>query len=309
MRFFVKAAVATAGAAMAVGGIAVASPASAAARFTVADPYRVPQSSPGVPNLGAIDITATGLQPGKFVFAQLCDGSSPGVSPWNPQADCGPAEAGLKVPATGTVSFPGSDPNFGLTLWHGSNANNKTLGEMAFNCLAPDDNPNGTVTAQGSQPIDPNEPAWGALSGRNTVGGGAAPCQIRITTSTASYTPTDIFDPINLTASGHTTPTGSSSTGPSSNGSGSTGAAGSSGAASNSAGGSTGGGSRGSKTVAGASGSSSDPGYGTSNSGFFGGSLAQTGAEIAGMIIIALGLIATGIFLVRRTRARHLQGS
>jgi LPXTG-motif cell wall-anchored protein len=274
-------------------GIAIAcmgtSAAFAAGQLTVPSPYPMPQSSPGVIDQAAVDITGTGFTPGTFVYAQYCDGQPGNSRQWSPSTDCGPAEAALKVQQNGKVQFPGTDPNFAILVWHGDDANNPQLGEQPFNCLAADDNPRWTVTTEGAQPVDPKEPAWGSQQGANRAGGGSAPCQIRITTSLASYSPSDIFLPVDLSARGHYTGTVSSSGGTG------TGAA-------------SGGGSSGSGTGAGAGSSGSgpgrnglDPAHASSSGGF----LASTGADVAGGVVIGLALIAGGTLLVRRARRRQ----
>ena len=259
------------------------------------------------PRRHAIDITAAGFSPGSFVYAQLCDGLPPSSPNWTAQADCGPASAAVKVEASGKVAFPGSDPSFAVKVWHGDNANDTNLGEQQFNCLAPDDNPGSAVTTDGGQPIDSREPAWGSSKGRDSAGGGPAPCQIRVTTSLGVYSSSDLFDPINLTATGAANASGSGGSGvPSGSGSGASSGAstgGSAGAGSSSGTGSSGG--SGTQSAAGQGAASGDPGHGSSSGGLFGGSLAQTGAEIAGLVIVAVALVVAGIFLVRMSRRRR----
>jgi hypothetical protein len=304
MRVMRKAVFVAAAGLMAVLGIA-ASPASAAARITARDPYPVPQSPAGVPNAAAIDITGAGFSPGSFVYAQLCDGLAPSSPNWTAQADCGPATAAVKVEANGKAAFPGSDPSFAIKIWHGDNANDNTLGEQQFNCLAPNDDPKAAVTTEGGQPIDSREPAWGSSKGGGSAGGGSAPCQIRLTTSLGVYNSSDLFDPINLTTNGASAAASSGATGSSGSGSSGSGSSGSSGAGSSSGASAAGG--SGGQTSSGQVAASGDSGHTSSGGGLFGGSLAQTGAEIAGMVIFALALIAAGILLVRTSRRRRLQ--
>jgi LPXTG-motif cell wall-anchored protein len=223
------------------------------------------------------------------------------------------------------ATFAGVSTNYAVLVWHGSNNNDKLNSEQQFNCLAPDDNPNSTVTAQGRQPIDPSLAAWGSSAGGDQANppgfNGKAPCQIRVTASLPAYSGSDIFDPINLSAS-HGGSAGSTGTG-SGGGNGTTGSAvgsgsgSSSGGASGSAGGSgqgsgAGGSATGSSGGGSATGSSGASGQGTASgdpahSTSSGGSLAETGAEIAGLVILAGALVALGWWLVRRrSQARTL---
>lgn len=179
-------------------------PASAAARFTVPDPYAVPQSAPGVPNLAAVDISATGFAPHVPVYAELCDGVPPSSAQWNPHADCGPATAAVRADSAGTVDFKGANPNWQILIWHGSTPTNRQFGEQNFNCLAAEDNPNRVTTAHGNLPVDPGIPAWGSRQGGDRANPpglkGSAPCQIRLTVYPGAYQPSDVFLPVNLTA-------------------------------------------------------------------------------------------------------------
>ena len=287
-------------AAFAAAGIAATS-AFAVGTFTVAHPYPMPQTSQGVLNRSAVDVSAGGFTPGTFVFAQLCDGLPPNSAHWTPAADCGPASANEKVPASGVVRFPGTDPNYAILVWHGSNQNDKLNGEQSFNCLAPDDDPTGHATARGNQPIDAFIPAWGSSKGGNTTNpvgyqgsAGSAPCQIRLSSDAGSYSTSDIFDPIDLSAKACTgtclsAPAGSAGSGSRS--------------ASGSGSGATGSGASGSQ-AAGAG--RADPPAGLSASAGHGSgtSLATTGLEIGGLVVLGLGLIIAGSYVVRRTRRR-----
>jgi hypothetical protein len=159
-----------------------------------------------VVNLPAVDPGVKGYKPAQFVYAQVCDGV-PGASPkWSPGADCGPATAAIRVANNGTATFPGTSTSYDIVIWHGSDANNSLLGEMPFDCLAADDNPRATTTADGKQPIDPAIPAWGSTKGGDGANPSSFdpsnPCQIRFSTNEASYSPSDLFVPIDLGASG-----------------------------------------------------------------------------------------------------------
>ena len=179
---------------------------AAAPRFTVPDPYPIPQSNRGVPDLAALDISATGFMPHAAVYAQLCDGVPPASAQWNPHADCGPATAAVRADSQGSVDFKGSNPNWQILIWHGSTPTNRQFGEQNFNCLASRDNPNKITTAEGNLPIDPGVPAGGSRQGgdRANPGGikGSAPCQVRLTTYLGAYQPGDLYLPIDLAASG-----------------------------------------------------------------------------------------------------------
>ena len=297
----------------AIGSLAVgiaASPASAAAGLTVRDPYPVPQSTRGVPDADAIDITAAGLSPGLFVYANFATARLPvrRTGQRKPTADRRALRSRYKQAGRWHSR---ERPELRRKVWHGDNANDTNLGEQQFNCLAPDDNPGSAVTTDGGQPIDSREPAWGSSKGRDSAGGGPAPCQIRVTTSLGVYSSSDLFDPINLTATGAANASGSGGSGSGAS-SGSTGAASSSGAS----------------TVA-----AWVPGVRAVQArlaarvrrapparerqaatrvtdrlaeGCSGGPLAQTGAEIAGLlVIVAVALVVAGIFLVRMSRRRR----
>ncbi len=278
-------------------GVAATS-AFAMGTFTIAHPYPMPQSSQGVLNRSAVDVVAGGFTPGSFVFAQLCDGLPPTSAHWTPAADCGPATTNERVPANGVVKYPGVDPNYAILVWHGSNQNDKLNGEQSFNCLAPDDDPTGHATARGNQPIDPFIPAWGSSKGGNPTNpagyqgsAGSAPCQIRLSSDAAAYSTSDIFDPIDLSARACT---GTCLSAP----------AGSSGSATGSAGSGTSGGGASVAQAVGAS--RADPPAALSSSGgrHSDSSLATTGVEIGGLVILGLSMVVAGSYLVRRTRRR-----
>jgi hypothetical protein len=204
------------GAISAIGGAAAAIGGSAAlvaftavpawAQSVSPDPYPVPQSSPGIPNLSAVSVTASGLTAGTSWYAGTCDGvpfTNPG---WSPPNDCGPFSGANVVPAsTDSLTFGGnpetSSASNAFLLWHGSNGDDTVFGEMPFNCLAPDDPPAGPTTTEGNLPIDPSLPSWGSSAGENPgVGGGTAPCQITVTENANSFLSNNLQDPINLTA-------------------------------------------------------------------------------------------------------------
>ncbi len=196
------------GAAAVIGGSAalvVFTAAPAWAQSLSPNPYPVPQSSPGIPDLSQVSVTATGLPVGTTWFAATCDGVPFTQAGWSPQNDCGPFSGANPVPSTGTLTFGGNPETTNTTnsflLWHGSNGDDNVLGEMPFNCLAPDDLTAGTTTTEGGLPIDPGEPSWGSSQGVNPgVGGGTAPCQITISQTTGAFNSTNLQDPLNLTA-------------------------------------------------------------------------------------------------------------
>ena len=213
MKLVKKGAIATIGASAALVALSAA-PAFATEALNP-NPYAPPQNPTGVPYDQYVNVTATGLPVGVTFSAVVCDGNVPTTTPgWSIANNCGPPGGAQSVPSSGTLTFGGDvevaqPTTAAFLLWHGNNAsaaeqnNPFWLGEMPFNCLAPDDNPNGPTTAEGDQPIDNGLPSWGASSGGSVSGGGTAPCQILITENPneTSFNPaTDVLDPLNLTA-------------------------------------------------------------------------------------------------------------
>jgi hypothetical protein len=171
------------------------------------NPYAVPENPAGVPDLSAVSITTTGLTAGTVYYAGYCDGLPITNAAWTPTTDCGPFSAGIPAPAsTDSITWGGNPeanppPAASILLWHGSFSNDQVFGEQPFNCLAPDDSPTATVTAEGNEPIDPTEPAWGG----NAVppasqGGSQAPCNLIISTAngTGTTSANAVEDPVSL---------------------------------------------------------------------------------------------------------------
>jgi hypothetical protein len=191
------------GAVTAIGGsvaiVALTATPGWAAEQVSPSPYVPAESSPGVIDMNQTNLTASGLPVGQQWFAGLCDGVPFNSPIWNANADCGAFSSGVTVQAAGTANFGGNPeaanpPPQSFLVWHGSASNDLIFGEQQFNCLAPDDNPSSTVTKAGNEPIDPNEPTWGASAGAGPGGGGSAPCQIRVTNSLSTFQSTDLAD-------------------------------------------------------------------------------------------------------------------
>lgn len=188
--------------------VALSSSPALAQETLTPSPYAPPQNPTGVPYDQFVSVLGSGLPVGAKFSVATCDGVPITSSTWSPSNDCSPFFGPQTVPSSGQLTFGGDADTSSATdpaaflLWHGSNAQDTVFGEMPFNCLAPDDNPNGTVTTEGNQNIDSNEPAWGSSQGGNASGGGTAPCQVVITENpfeTVSAS-TDVAIPINLTA-------------------------------------------------------------------------------------------------------------
>jgi hypothetical protein len=130
--------------------------------------------NPNTPDSNLVTISGTGYSPSTTVFFELCDGLPQTAAGWSFAKDCDPTEDSAIVNTSGSFT-DSNDPNIPIVRGE-SDAD-------IFNCLATDDNPNSTVTADGSNdPIDPSKPSWGE-STVGTAGGGTAPCQLRISYS------------------------------------------------------------------------------------------------------------------------------
>jgi len=153
-------------------------------------------------------ITGTGYDnTGATVFGMVCDGNPPTAVGWSVAADCDSLTAtagivigtGAGLPA-GEVQLnnnPVTDP---VGVFRGIGPNDQ------FNCLAPADSPQAsTVNLQGATgvtpaAIDPTVPSWGSPLPLNPgIGGGSAPCTIRIGYSSVNLSTTaDKFFPLAL---------------------------------------------------------------------------------------------------------------
>ena len=140
-------------------------------------PYVATLDANGNPISSDLVIVGTGYNPLMTVYSMECDGKSPTSLGYSVANDCDPLTT---VGAPGGVS-PAADGEvqLGAIIFRGVGPNDW------FNCLAPQDNPNGTTVnnpGNDSSPaaIDPTVPSWGATT-VPVSGGGPAPCQERVT--------------------------------------------------------------------------------------------------------------------------------
>jgi hypothetical protein len=181
------------------GSEAITSPVSIPALTVVGPSITLTNDANGNPVLD-FTITGTGYDTaGGSVTAMVCDGV-PETSPkWKIGIDCDAETAtsqlavglndntGAEIPNGGIV-FPLGDPDAAIVLFRGKGPNDQ------FNCLAPNDDPSATQVSVPNAgpnatlaPIDPNVPSWGSnLPLVAGVGGGTAPCQIRVAYSNTS---------------------------------------------------------------------------------------------------------------------------
>ena len=98
-----------------------------------ADPVIVRLDAAGKPE--PFTIKATGFAPQARVYVEQCDGMSPADPKWRPTVDCdvGTQTAGLLADASGAVTFPAGDRNYGFKPVRGESPEN------LFNCLASGD--------------------------------------------------------------------------------------------------------------------------------------------------------------------------
>jgi hypothetical protein len=122
--------------------------------------------------------------------AEVCDGVPITSQGWVPTAHCVGANAQTVATAQGTLKIDTSNPSFQFDTWHGEDPL-----DSYFNCLAPSDDPNGTQTVVGDQPIDPGEASWGS-STVGAAGGGTAPCQLVLSDNTSAYSAADVAVPL-----------------------------------------------------------------------------------------------------------------
>jgi hypothetical protein len=124
--------------AAAVAGIAVVMPGSAAYAAFTAPPltnntFHVPGDANGIPQ--SFTITANGFVGDPAVFVEQCDGTNPATFPnWSPSTHCDIGTSPSPLPgqgASGTVSFPANDSNFGFIPVKG-----KTV-SGGYACLSP----------------------------------------------------------------------------------------------------------------------------------------------------------------------------
>jgi hypothetical protein len=170
-------------------------------------PYTPVVDANGNPIPADTTVTGTGYTPGLTTYLIICDGLPESSPQWSAGLDCDnlTASSGDAIGGNGNIDFPGSNKNFQVQTFRGVSPSDE------FNCLAPNDNPNGTSVnvpnATGAvAAIDPTVPSWGA-STVGSAGGGTAPCTIRVAYSnvdkdTASDKEIALALPQNGTASG-----------------------------------------------------------------------------------------------------------
>ena len=136
--------------------------------------------NPNTPDPNLVTISGTGYSPSTTVFFLLCDGVPQTAAGWSLTKDCDSTNDSAIVNTSGSFTDT-DDPD--LPLVRGESDNDQ------FNCLATDDNPNSTLTADGSNdPIDPTKPSWGSTT-VGSAGGGTAACQLRISYSFTTSQP------------------------------------------------------------------------------------------------------------------------
>jgi hypothetical protein len=190
------------------GSEAILTPESVGAGVTVSTTsYTPPVDAAGNPTPATdvtISLSGTGYVEGQSIQIMICDGKSPSAAGYQPTMDCDSGTAVSGVPVlnsagswTYTASLAGQN---WLGVFRGDSP------QDLFNCLAPQDNPNGTETVSGN-PIDPANPSWGA-STVGTSGGGTAGCNIRIAYSNQTVSTTsDKYIPLALPNTASTPPT------------------------------------------------------------------------------------------------------
>jgi hypothetical protein len=153
--------------AAAVAGIALVLTGSAAYAAFTAPPltnntFNVPGDANGIPQ--SFTVTANGFPSAPAVFIEQCDGTNPATFPnWSPSTHCDIGTSPSPLPgqgASGTVSFPANDQNFGFIPVKG-----KTV-SGGYACLSP------------SEALVPGIAASSQF--RN--------CQVRVSTNNASVT-------------------------------------------------------------------------------------------------------------------------
>jgi hypothetical protein len=112
--------------------IALVAGVAAAATIVVpaTNPYTVPSNALRGP--AKFTIVAHGFPPSSKVYVEQCDGT-PGNAPhWSPTANCdlGSSRAAGISDASGTVTFPASDPNHAFPVFRGVSP------QSLFNCLS-----------------------------------------------------------------------------------------------------------------------------------------------------------------------------
>ncbi len=128
--------------------------------------------NPNTPDPTLATISGSGYTPSVTVFLMLCDGVAPTAPTWSLTKDCDSTEDSAIVNTSGSFT-DSNDPDIPIVRGESDNGQ--------FNCLASDDNPQGTTTSDGSNdPIAPNLPSWGSSLPLGSAGGGTADCQLRV---------------------------------------------------------------------------------------------------------------------------------
>ncbi len=152
-----------------LGGAAVsllllASPASAGTITTPSSsPFTVPGDATGTPQ--SFTVSGSGFTQGQQIYIEQCDGVAPSTAGWTPTEHCdlGTSPSAVVVPASGNVTFPANDNNFGFTPFKGLSP------QGLFTCGSPTD-------------TDPND---GLPFFKN--------CTVRISTSNTNVTADQAF--------------------------------------------------------------------------------------------------------------------
>ena len=148
----------------AISLVLLATPAGAGSITTPSsNPFTVPADGTGTPQ--SFTVSGTGFTQGTQVYIEQCDGVAPSAPGWTPTEHCdlGTSPSAVVVGASGNVTFPANDNNFGFTPFKGLSP------QGMFTCGAPAD-------------TDPND---GLPYFEN--------CQVRISTSNAVVTADQAF--------------------------------------------------------------------------------------------------------------------
>jgi hypothetical protein len=156
-----------------IAGLTVAmvnAPSASAATITTptGNPFVVPGNVSGQPQ--SFTVTASGFPAGSPVFIEQCDGVPTTDVSWDPTQNCdlGSSPAAATANASGVVTFPANDPNFGFRPFKGFSP------QGLFNCLSPSD----------------PSPSNGLPDFRN--------CKIRVSTNNSAATSDQVFLNIQL---------------------------------------------------------------------------------------------------------------
>ncbi|CAN5713990.1 hypothetical protein BH10ACT1_BH10ACT1_05500 [soil metagenome] len=151
-----------------LGGAAIsllllATPAFAGTITSPASPFTVPGDATGTPQ--SFTVNGSGFTPGTQVYIEQCDGVSPTSAGWLPTEHCdlGTSPSARIVPASGNVTFPANDNNWGFQPFKGLS-------------------PQGMFTCGSATDTDPND---GLPFFKN--------CTVRISTSNANATADQAF--------------------------------------------------------------------------------------------------------------------